>query len=840
MSFRQFGGLNYAPKHNIVVSNYNTSNNLLVTQNVGQPNSYINFLSDISGNITIYGDVDISGNLHVKGDADISGNTNIGGSLDVSGNVDIYGNTNIGGSLDVSGNIDIYGNTNIGGSLDVSGNITANYMFLSSYPPNYASQANAVMPKAYIDSVGGGIIPFGPVKALSTYDSSVGTTTFPVPIDPSNISLPFYIDGYSVQVGDSVLLNDQSSGVNNGIYDLSYNLSVYYFIRSSKMANGTNAKGASVTIQQGTTHERSIWVQTQDPAIVGTNSLLFQQFYSFNYRLGQGLSIVNAPNNEEILFVDSSLNFLTLVDASSSNPTLNIGTENATTINIGKSNTTSYLNLNGNTNISSGNFNVNNNVTLANTSGNVTMGGAAGTSILGYINSTIPSTSSAGTLILQTASSAGSPSSKLLIGSNQPNNYSYLQSYNTTNTVGKILLNPNGGSIGINTLTPNSNYALDVSGNIRIINAGVLYPNNRIYGSAGSSDNFWIGIQPPSGGGGKNLSIGMESNDGSTVSGLRFMTDGADRLYIDASGHVGIGTTSPNYLLDVNGNGNFSGGNFYLSNLFFQGDGTNAYIRPFNSNSYLYLGANNINYAAIASNGSFGIGTTAPNTLYSLDVSGSLHSPNGDTFLSTISGYVYMGTNSGNGGAKLYMNGNINYSQYNSGRGFNIINGNYSNNPTGAELTIAATNQSYSFIQAWDSSSNSLNNLLLNPNGGYVGIGKIPSYALDVSGNGNFTGNVSASSFSTPSDYRIKDNIQILNDSHIVDNLRPITYFNKKTEKQDIGLLAHELQEHFPCLVFGEKDDEEFQTVNYTGLIPILIKEIQELKKEIKLLKEKI
>jgi hypothetical protein len=51
MSFRQFGGLQYTAKHNIVSSNFNTSNNLSVTNNVGQPNSHINFLSDISGNI---------------------------------------------------------------------------------------------------------------------------------------------------------------------------------------------------------------------------------------------------------------------------------------------------------------------------------------------------------------------------------------------------------------------------------------------------------------------------------------------------------------------------------------------------------------------------------------------------------------------------------------------------------------------------------------------------------------------------------------------------------------------------------------------------------------------
>ena len=50
MSFRRYGGLNYAAKNNIVGSNYNTANNLLVTDAVGEPNSYINFLSDISGN----------------------------------------------------------------------------------------------------------------------------------------------------------------------------------------------------------------------------------------------------------------------------------------------------------------------------------------------------------------------------------------------------------------------------------------------------------------------------------------------------------------------------------------------------------------------------------------------------------------------------------------------------------------------------------------------------------------------------------------------------------------------------------------------------------------------
>ena len=98
-----------------------------------------------------------------------------------------------------------------------------------------------------------------------------------------------------------------------------------------------------------------------------------------------------------------------------------------------------------------------------------------------------------------------------------------------------------------------------------------------------------------------------------------------------------------------------------------------------------------------------------------------------------------------------------------------------------------------------------------------------------------------STSFNTPSDYRIKANVIPLSDtSFSVDLLRPVTYTNKSLGKQDIGFIAHEVQEHFPFLVNGEKDSEEYQTLNYTGLIGLLTKEIQDLKKENKVLREKM
>ena len=121
--------------------------------------------------------------------------------------------------------------------------------------------------------------------------------------------------------------------------------------------------------------------------------------------------------------------------------------------------------------------------------------------------------------------------------------------------------------------------------------------------------------------------------------------------------------------------------------------------------------------------------------------------------------------------------------------------------------------------------------------GSYVCIGGVYNpangYALDVSGN------VNATSYNTSSDYRIKENVVSLDESFKVDQLRPVTYKNVHSGKQDIGLIAHELQQEYPFLVTGVKDGENLQSVNYIGLIGILIKEIQELKERVRILELK-
>jgi hypothetical protein len=75
--------------------------------------------------------------------------------------------------------------------------------------------------------------------------------------------------------------------------------------------------------------------------------------------------------------------------------------------------------------------------------------------------------------------------------------------------------------------------------------------------------------------------------------------------------------------------------------------------------------------------------------------------------------------------------------------------------------------------------------------------------------------------------------VKPLDASFNVDVLKPVTYTNTRHGRQDVGFIAHEVQEHYPFLVNGEKDGEQMQSLNYIGLIGILTKEIQDLKRRL-------
>jgi hypothetical protein len=143
------------------------------------------------------------------------------------------------------------------------------------------------------------------------------------------------------------------------------------------------------------------------------------------------------------------------------------------------------------------------------------------------------------------------------------------------------------------------------------------------------------------------------------------------------------------------------------------------------------------------------------------------------------------------------------------------------------------------------------NALFLRDGNGYVGIGRLPSYILDVNGQIRVQGTIIGS------DARLKTNIKPLNLS--LNNLRklngkvynkinvPYTVFKDsltdelkiKTIQQqeadktkylksetEFGLLAQELNTVYPELV--STDESGIMSINYIGLIPVLIESIKE------------
>ena len=99
--------------------------------------------------------------------------------------------------------------------------------------------------------------------------------------------------------------------------------------------------------------------------------------------------------------------------------------------------------------------------------------------------------------------------------------------------------------------------------------------------------------------------------------------------------------------------------------------------------------------------------------------------------------------------------------------------------------------------------------------------------------------------FETSSDYRLKEDLKEINGLDKVSQIKVYDFQWKDTTDRMDGVLAHELQEVIPYAVSGVKDETngegkpQYQGVDYSKLVPTLIKAVQELKAEIDELKNK-
>lgn len=103
-------------------------------------------------------------------------------------------------------------------------------------------------------------------------------------------------------------------------------------------------------------------------------------------------------------------------------------------------------------------------------------------------------------------------------------------------------------------------------------------------------------------------------------------------------------------------------------------------------------------------------------------------------------------------------------------------------------------------------------------------------------------GGIKATALDYNSDKRLKTSIKNIENSHI-QSLRPVSYLWNEEGKAkggndqiQYGFIAQEVELYYPELV--NTDDKGYKSVNYSALISILIKELQEQRKEIDTLKK--
>ena len=249
-----------------------------------------------------------------------------------------------------------------------------------------------------------------------------------------------------------------------------------------------------------------------------------------------------------------------------------------------------------------------------------------------------------------------------------------------------------------------------------------------------------------------------------------------------------------------------------------QQDGTGDLIR-LNGNS----GANRF---VVQQGGNVGIGTTSP--LNALDVR-QANAAMGDyqtiQAFSTNSAGINLGGGISLGG---YFTGTSSIAQFGSivGKKENSTSGNYD-----GYLAFGTNAQATGVVERMRITSAGL--IFMNNLGGYSA-----SYA-DVRYD-----TTSKELFYQTSSQRYKDNITSLDDSlSKIDRLRPVRYRDIQTQKYNCGLIAEEVIDVIPEVVFKKQvegfDELQIEGINYSDFTPFLIKAIKELKAELDALKAK-
>ena len=385
---------------------------------------------------------------------------------------------------------------------------------------------------------------------------------------------------------------------------------------------------------------------------------------------------------------------------------------------------------------------------------------------------------------------------------------------------------------------------------------------------------------------------------GAAGQGLAFTTNDSERMRIDSSGNVGIGTSSPATKLSVVGQGQFNvdangtGTQLTLINnsqtgtvvtkLAFQNGGAvkasiNAAV--YNNDFMTFNTGSDTERMRIDSSGNVGIGTTSPSAL--LTVNGAAWTAPGAPWQGTILAYNTnaLGTDVGAGLllGGVYQSGLTTEFAQIVGAKENATSGNYAGNmifytrPNGTTLTermrINSSGQllvgTTSVLQSDEKlavlDSTGLACIISKQTGGSSGwVQKVWNTA--TSGNNNFVEFLTETSltargsitynrgagltaYGTTSDYRAKDIISpVLNSGELIDSV-PVYMGKMKGATQARPMfIAHETPDYAHT---GEKDavDKDgnpvYQQMDASSLVPVLWAEIQSLRKRVAQLESK-
>jgi len=405
-----------------------------------------------------------------------------------------------------------------------------------------------------------------------------------------------------------------------------------------------------------------------------------------------------------------------------------------------------------------------------------------------------------------------------------------LEFFDRLNSVSRMVIQ-NDGNVGIGTISPEAKldisnvagatYALEISTPER--NRALFY-----YNSASASDAGYLGI--------KRGSVDALNH--------RFATTGNSAVCIE-EGNFGIGTDSPSEKLTLQLNTQnqaFSGKNG-TDYLWFLRNEAGAGARQSGRFQLMDTDVTTVNIESASNRntyfnaGNIGIGTTSPTKqLHLLRTTGDVRGIMVETTVATSYAEVQVKAASefriGTGGSGTTPNGQFYIYDATAGAhrfdidaNGNVIIGNVTER---GKLTINSS--------ATSGNSNALG-IYAASDGGTHTFAQFLLYGTSTVV-GGITSNGTTTSYNETSDYRLKEDLQDFAGLDMVSKIPVYDFKWKADESRSYGVMAHELQEVLPQAVVGEKDAEEMQGVDYSKIVPLLVKSIQELKAEIDELKK--